>query len=94
MTRKGELSSAAIDRQWPHQVALPAEACTGSEFIRIREFCQTLTLAPLGHTYVADSQYYSVFCFGERDHAEAFARAFGGTLIDPKQRPKWPGRTR
>lgn len=92
MARKGELSSAAIDRQWPHQVSILADKCTGDAFIRIQEFCRPLTLAPRWHTYVADGCYHSVFCFAEREHAEAFSREFGGALIDPKHRPRWPGR--
>jgi hypothetical protein len=27
--RKGELSKSTIDREWPHQVALRADECTG-----------------------------------------------------------------
>jgi hypothetical protein len=28
--RRGELTAAAIDRGWPHQVAIPADECRGS----------------------------------------------------------------
>ena len=31
--RKGELSKARIDRDWPHQVALPASKCWGSQHL-------------------------------------------------------------
>ena len=33
--RRGELSKATIDRDWPHQVALPAYRCTGGNFVTI-----------------------------------------------------------
>jgi hypothetical protein len=36
---EGELSSAAVDAGWPHQVALPADLCTGRSTDVIREFC-------------------------------------------------------
>jgi hypothetical protein len=32
--RKGELSKAMIDRQWPHQVALLAFRCGGGNYDR------------------------------------------------------------
>jgi len=49
MRRKGELSPAAIDRKWPHQVVLPARACEGGGYNKIHEFCKDLTLCSRGH---------------------------------------------
>jgi hypothetical protein len=34
--RKGELSKGTVDRNWPHQVALPASRCGGSNYVTIR----------------------------------------------------------
>src|ERR1700730_5362514 len=42
--RKGELTAAAIDRGWPHQVAVPATECRGSHGWFVEAFC----LRPLG----------------------------------------------
>ena len=42
--RKGELSSAMIDVGSPHQVALPAEACAGKNWVVTHEFCRDLSL--------------------------------------------------
>ena len=36
--RKGELSKGTMDRQWPHQLALPAARCTGGNYVTIHEF--------------------------------------------------------
>ena len=44
--RKGELSKAAIDRGWPHQVALVADRCSGHNYVIIRHFCEGLSLCP------------------------------------------------
>jgi len=90
--RKGELSKARVDREWPHQVALPADRCSGRNFVTIRLFCEGLSLCPRGHCSHRDSIDFNVFCFAERPHAEQFQSRFGGEIIDPKDRPKWPRR--
>ena len=46
---KGELSSAAIDHGWPHQVVLPARVCERDGYNEIHEFCRDLTLCSRGH---------------------------------------------
>ena len=43
--RKGELSNAGIDRQWPHQVALKAPL--GKRLPNILEFCRRCGAAHL-----------------------------------------------
>ena len=94
--RKGELSKGTIDRNWPHQVALPACRCGGGNYVTIRLFCEEhqLSLCTRGHSFRRDDQDMLVFCFAERDHAEQFRARFGGEFIDPKSRPKWPGSKR
>jgi hypothetical protein len=89
--RKGELSKSAIDRQWPHQLALPAHSCTGRNFVAIRLFCEGLSLCPRRHSFRRSDTDFNVFCFAEQAHAEQFQSHFGGELIDPKNRPKSPG---
>lgn len=92
--RKGELSKAAIDREWPYQVALPAEQVRGSEYVTKHEFCRDLSLCTRGHTFQRDGRYYVVFCFAEKAHADLFRERFGGECMDPKDRPRWPGSRR
>jgi len=52
--RKGELSKAAIDRNWPHQVALPEYRCSGHNYVTIHLFCEGLSLCPRGHFFYRD----------------------------------------
>ena len=92
--RKGELSNGTMDRQWPHQVALPATRCTGHNYVTIRLFCDGLSLCPRTHSFRRADTDMLVFCFAERTHAEQFRERFGGEFIDPKSRPKWPGSAR
>jgi hypothetical protein len=42
--RKGELTPGAIDRGWPHQVALREAACTGANHGIHLDFCKDLSL--------------------------------------------------
>ena len=91
VTRKGELSKLEIDRQWPHQVAVEAYRCTGENYIKHRLFCQDMSLCARGHFFYRDGVGFNVYCFAERDHAEQFRDRFGGEIIDPKDRPRWPG---
>ncbi|MER8959873.1 hypothetical protein [Mesorhizobium sp. M0701] len=39
---------ARIDPEWPYQIALPDDLCTGQSFALIREFCGARGLAPNG----------------------------------------------
>lgn len=93
MRRKGELSKHAIDKGWPYQVPL-VDAGLGSQYRRIVAFCRGLSLCPRRHGFVADGKHHRVYCFAVKDHAEAFAAEFGSALLDPKDRPRWPGKAR
>lgn len=46
--KKGEISSAAIDRQYPHQVILPTRCYSGGNYETVNAFCRDLSLAPRG----------------------------------------------
>ena len=92
--RKGELSKGTIDRNWPYQIALPAARCGGANYVTIRLFCECLSLCPRTHSFRQDDMDMLVFCFADREHAKKFRERFGGDLIDPKRRPKWPSARR
>ena len=90
--RKGELSKRALDRGWPHQVALPANRCTGPNFVSIRYFCEGLSLGPRGHCFRRNHVDFNVYCFADPEHAERFCARFNGELTTPAERPQWGGR--
>ena len=73
--RKGELSKGTMDRQWPHQVALPAARCSGHNYVTIRLFCECLSLCPRTHSFRRDDTDMLVFCF-----AAIARRAIPGSL--------------
>jgi hypothetical protein len=86
MRRKGELSPAMVDRDWPHQVAVPAQQCLGARTTVIHEFCKNLSLCPRGHSVMWEDKWYQVYCFKEPAHAVRFMARFGGETFDPRQR--------
>lgn len=93
--RKGELTKRAIDRDWPHQVAL----ATPIPHLRdIHDFCRDSRLSlcqrttGFYRTVERETIWFACFCFADRAHAETFQARFGGEFVDPKERPRWPGR--
>lgn len=97
--RKGELTSAGIDREWPHQVALPAEAMIGKNVMIIDRFCRGLSICPRHHNFrLADGKEYFVYCFATLGDADYFRIYFGGEPMTPETRPspfpKVPRRTK
>jgi hypothetical protein len=69
--RKGELSPAAVDIGWPHQVAIPEDRCTGKHFDLHRAFCKGLSLCDRGHGVRHEDVSYRVFCFKEPEDDRA-----------------------
>ena len=91
--RKGSLTKAAIDRGWPLQVAL----ATPIPHLRdLHDFCRGMSLCQRTTGFYrkvgCEVIWYACFCFADRGHAEQFQARFGGEFIDPRDRPKWPGR--
>jgi hypothetical protein len=86
MRRKGELSAARVDRDWPHQVVLKAKDCTGQNYTIIHKFCEDLSLCPRGHSYVDNDEWMRVFCFADKADAEKFKAEFGGEWFDPARK--------
>lgn len=87
--RKGELSRAGIDRGWPHQVAIPERISKGENYKVVHGFCEGMSLCPRGHSVVGpDNEWWNVFCFAEKEHAETFKQRFGGEWFDSAKRGK------
>jgi hypothetical protein len=90
--RKGEMSSALIDREYPHQVIFPARCYSGTNCRTIHAFCVGLSLAPRGHAVIKNDERHHVFCFSLREDAEKLMGRFGGEWFDPQTRgrgAKW-----
>ena len=86
------MNRSVIDRDFPHHVALPAEASGGGDFIMVQLFCEGQRVCPRGYSFQREGRYYNVFCFKSADDADRFRVRFGGELIDPVNRPCWPSK--
>ncbi|TWG90293.1 hypothetical protein L598_000700000490 [Mesorhizobium sp. J18] len=83
-------SPGRIDREWPHQVALPDDICTDRNFTLIRAFCEERGLKHHIRKVQAvwpDRRYQDMrlYCFADRASAELFQARFGGEFFDPKR---------
>jgi hypothetical protein len=86
--RRGEMTKAAIDRGWPHQVGVLSSVCV-RDARAMQEFCFGLSLCVRGHWFRRDGQDWQVRCFADREHAERFIARFGGEYLTPATRPPW-----
>ena len=87
MRRKGELTPAQIDREWPHQVAVPSIDSSGVPLAGdVRRFTARMSICSRGHTVNDGKRQYHVFCFSDPDDAAIFRKAFGGEDFDPRER--------
>lgn len=87
-----------IDREWPHQVALPDDICTDRNFTLIgcflkerRLVCQTRSVIAIWED--GKQEQWRLYCFAQSEAAADFLSRFGGVEFDPK-RDREKGRTR
>lgn len=85
--RKGELTPATVDREYPFQVALKERQHNWS-CSTIERFCRihALSVSPRGHAVVIGHHFYVVTCFATLEDADKFREAFDGYRFDPKDK--------
>ena len=77
--RKGELTGAQVDREFPFQIALPAEVKAG-RFAHFHGACER------GHSVYYEDRWWIIYCFATREAAETFGRILDGCWFDPRER--------
>jgi hypothetical protein len=71
---------------------LPAKINLGENYKIVHSCCEGLPLCARGHSVVGpDNEWWDVFCFAERQHAEKFKERFGGEWFDPTKRGRGQG---
>lgn len=67
---------------------MPESINVGPGYKVLHDFCKDLSLCGRGHSFKDDErQWWVVFCFAEREHAERFKARFGGEWYEPGSRP-------
>lgn len=88
MRRKNEMSYRTVDREWPHQVAVPAERTRQRIFDEVMPFCAGFSMSPRSQSVRHDGIDYNIWCFADPEHARLFKEHFGGLDFNPKDRGK------
>jgi hypothetical protein len=86
MRRKGKYSKSRLDRDFPNQVILPADRCTGANGAAMDDFCTNPTLGPDYHSMFYEDRWHLAYCFADAAHANLFREKFGGETLNPESR--------
>ena len=89
--RKGEATRAQTNRDYPHQVIVPADWHLTIPSQGLFVDGRKLSLAPRKHSVVVNDEWHTIYCFAEELDAEAFRTLSGGERFDPKRlsRTNW-----
>ncbi len=84
-------SPSVINRDWPHQVALPDDLCVMRNHALIDRYCAERGFDHIKHQVTAiwpnqhKHEFWRLHCFQKKEQALAFQTHFGGYLFDPKK---------
>jgi hypothetical protein len=85
--RKGEQTAKKNERDYPHIVEMPLpEGGLGTRMEEMESAHRQLGIRQYrgqGRYGAAENRWYARWCFADRQHAEQFARAFGGKVVSP-----------
>lgn len=80
-----------IDRDFPHQVAMP-NTTTAARWRELSAATEGMSKSPMPHWFYRGGESWVVYCFAEHEHAARIAELFGGELMSPDTRPRWPAK--
>jgi len=79
---RGQSSRTMLDREFPHQVLVPADSVQGHAFTQVFSFHEHAGVPIKNYSAREDDKWYLLYCFAERSNAIAFQMVFGGELFD------------
>jgi hypothetical protein len=83
MTRaRGQPSRRSIDRDYPHQVVVPAESVGGKNLPFVAVFHAQIGAPQRTRSLFKDDRWCEIYCFAEAQHARSFQAIFSGELRD------------
>src|SRR5215510_9937129 len=83
MTRaRGQPSRTSINREYPHQVLVPAWNVRGKIIDKVIAFHADIGARMTTRSQYKNDSWHVLYCFADRRHADSFQRLFGGKLID------------
>ena len=78
---RGQASRSLLNREFPHRVFVHADNVRGHILNAVHLFHDNRGVPVKCHSLRQDDQWYAVYCFADREMAEAFSLLFGGELI-------------
>ena len=90
--RRGEMSPAQLDREYPHQVMVPADWHLTLPAQGFYLQGRKLSLAPRHHSVYVGGSWRTIYCFAEAADADLFCAHVAGERFDPRRRgrgPRW-----
>jgi hypothetical protein len=82
------MTKVAVNRGWPHQVALPGSQVSRDYYVILNRDGH-LSLCARGHWFRRDGVDHVVKCFASGEDADKFAARFNGEYMTPETRPSW-----
>jgi len=83
--RRGQPSRSVLNREYPHQVLVPAWNVRGKRLDKVIAFRADIGARMTTRSQYKNDSWHELYCFADRRHADSFQRLFGGELIDSAQ---------
>ena len=84
--RRGQPSRRMIDRDFPYQVLVSADLVRGFVLNKVDHFHTQMEIPMKSRSIRRDDFWWTIYCFANPRHADAFHLIFGGELFEG--RPK------
>lgn len=77
---RGQPPRRLIDRQYPHQVLLPAENVGGKNLDLVIIFHAQIDAPIQSRSIYKEDRWYALYSFSDPQHAKSFQALFGGEI--------------